>query len=241
MPAPLDADETVTINGVDIDLTVGMTQADVLAAINSRTKETGVKVFATGADGTGTGDTLTFRTTAYGSAVSLSVTSSRSFGDGATSGVGNQTITAADPGGESGSGTGEEGLDVAGTIHGEPATGSGQMLEGDDGNATTDGLKLRITASTTGSLGSIQLFAGIAYTTEQTIDAITSAAGGPLEGEMETIDQRLADLQELIDSREEAIRRREETLRLKFIQMEQALAQFQTQSASLASQLAALR
>jgi flagellar hook-associated protein 2 len=44
-------------------------------------------------------------------------------------------------------GSGHAGLDVEGTINGEPAEGRGQTLVGKEGNETTEGLKLKITLS----------------------------------------------------------------------------------------------
>ena len=48
------------------------------------------------------------------------------------------------------------GLDVIGTINGESATGKGQILTGNSGNSTTDGLTLRITSALAGSHGTIR-------------------------------------------------------------------------------------
>src|SRR5207244_4567518 len=127
--APLGADETLTINGVSVALTAGMTQAQVVNSINERTRATGVTAAATGANGSGAGNYLTFLTTGYGSAAAVSVVSSRSSarvpGPGRaddSTGVGSVAATAGSAGGETGSGTGQAGLDVIGTINGETAT-----------------------------------------------------------------------------------------------------------------------
>lgn len=236
----LDADETLTINGVEIQLTSGMTQSEVLTAINARSKDTGVKASATGADGTGTGSYLTFLSTGYGSKTVVNVVSSRSATDGVNTGVGNVTATQDNAAGESGSGTGEAGLDVAGTINGEAATGDGQLLTGNSGNATTDGLKLRITSTSTGALGSIKVFGGVAFMAKRELDAATDLVSGPIWLERTSLDQKIQDLEETIHDREEAIARREEALRAKFAAMESAMSEFQSQSAYLASQIASL-
>jgi flagellar hook-associated protein 2 len=237
------SDETLTINGVEVALTAGMTQSQVIATLNARSSATHVVASATGADGTGTGGYLTLRSTAYGGSASVSVISSLSNAGGGndTSGAGNVTATEDSPGGEGGSGSGAAGTDVAGTINGEAATGAGQFLTGNAGNATTDRLKLRITASTTGALGTITLSNGIANKAERALDSITSVVDGAIHDEEESLDQRIQDLQDLIVAREERMQDREAQLRLKFQQLESAMQQFQTQSASLSSQLASLR
>lgn len=237
----LAADETLTVNGVSITLTAGMTQAQIIQAINARAAETGVRAMATGADGTGTGNYLTLTSTGYGSAARVSVVSSRSNAQNDSSGIGNVVATAASPGGENGAGTGQVGLDVIGTINGEAATGAGQLLTGNAGNANTDGLRLRITADTPGSLGTIRIFSGIAYAIQQIIERLTDTENGPVQVEKNSLDQRIQDLQQIIDARELMIRRREETLRNRFNQLEEALSRFQTQSLYLSNQLRSLR
>jgi flagellar hook-associated protein 2 len=236
----LDADETLTINGIAVGLTAGMSQADVVAAINARAKDTGVTVSATAAGGTGSGNFMTFRNTAYGSAASLSVISSLSSASGVTSGVGDVTATAVSPAGETGSGTGALGRDVEGTINGEAATGTGQILTGSAGNEATDGLKLRITAATPGSLGTIQLFDGIASMAQRTITRITGSTGA-IQGQEDGLDQRIQDLQDVIDSRADALQRQEDSLRAKFNRLEMSLAQLQSQSTQLSQQLGSLQ
>ena len=44
----------------------------------------------------------------------------------------------------------DNGVDVAGTINGEAATGSGQILTGDDGENNVDGLVMKYTGTAEG-------------------------------------------------------------------------------------------
>jgi flagellar hook-associated protein 2 len=241
---PLDADETLTLNGKAIALTAGMTQSQVLAAINAKSAETGVVGSATGADGTGTGSFLTFKSLGYGSAGSISVVSSRSSGAGATSGAGNVAATVASPGGETGGGSGEAGLDVAGTINGEPATGKGRLLSGNEGNATTDGLQLHVTltasALQSGTDGTLQLFDGLANAAQRTLDSLLDSKTGSIQGQEDNLQSRIDYIQKIIDEREEAAQRREDALREQFNAMEVSLTEFQNQSSYLSSQLRSL-
>jgi flagellar hook-associated protein 2 len=236
----LDADETLTVNGKTITLTSGMTQAQVIAAINAQSAQTGVAAAATGGDGTGAGTCLTFRSVGYGSTATVSVVSSRSCGAGSTCGVGNLAVTQASAGGETGSGTGTAGQDVAGTINGEAATGKGQILTGNTGNATTDGLQLRISATTTGSLGTIKLRDGVASAAQRTLNSLTDSKDGPIQGQEDTLQSRIDYLQKIIDERQQDAKDREDALRTKFNDLEAQLADFQSQSDYLSSQLKSL-
>jgi len=75
----------------------------------------GERVSATAASGTGTGNYLTFRSNGYGSSTDVTVLSSRGSSGGDWTGIGNVTATHTSPGGETGAGSGEAGLDVVET------------------------------------------------------------------------------------------------------------------------------
>ena len=57
--------------------------------------------------------------------------------------------------------TGKNGTDITGTINGQPATGSGQILTGLAGSAV-DGVKLKVTGGSSGSRGNLSLSQGFA-------------------------------------------------------------------------------
>lgn len=238
--APLDADETVTINGTAIQLTAGMTQAQVITALNAHTADTGVIVKGTAADGSGTGSFLTFQSTPYGASAKVSIVSSLSNQAGNTSGVGNVTASQGSPGGEGGAGTGAAGLDVMGTINGEAATGTGQILIGNAGNTKTDGLRLRITSATTGALGTISLYEGIADSAARNLNQIIDPVAGPIQGEEDSLTQRIKDLQAVIVKTQQEADDQTQTLKTKFNDLEATLGQLQSQSSYLASQIGAL-
>ncbi len=243
----LGAAETLTVNGVSIALTAGMTQAQLLDAINSHAKETGVKASATAADGTGSGNFLTLTATGVGSGTAVSVISSRSNSaaeqtlNGTASGIGNGAATAASPGGEGGAGTGVTGLDVAGTINGEAATGKGDLLTGNAGNARTDGLQLRVSTTSPGAAGSITLFDGLANAAQRTLTGMLDPKSGAVQGEEDNLQSRIDYLQQIMDEREEAAKRNEDTLRDKFNALEATMSDLQSQSTYLTTQLASLR
>lgn len=229
----LDAAETLTVNGTSISLTAGMTQADVVTAINARSGTTGVFARATAADGTGAGSSLTFFAVGYGANGKVSVVSDRSNGAGVTSGIGNATATEASAGGEGGAGSGSVGLDVMGTINGEAATGSGQTLIGNVGNANTEGLSLVVTSETTGALGSIQVYGGAAHSANKILAEITGSTDGTIATETKSLEDRSKGIQEIIDRLQTTNAANTDRLRQKFNAMEAVLSRLQGQSSAI--------
>ena len=139
--ANLAAAENLTINGVEISLSAGLSQADVVNRINEFTSETGVVA-------SNPSSLLTFRTEEFGSAASISIISDTAAGtSGNTSGIGTSQIT-------------DDGVDIAGTINGTTATGQGNQLTSTVGNSI--GVVVSVgeasagsTASATGALDDI--------------------------------------------------------------------------------------
>lgn len=137
----LAADENLTINGVEISLALGLSQADVVNRINEFTSETGVVASAAA-------NTLNFRTEGFGSAESISVISDTAAGTaGTTSGVGTSQIS-------------DTGVDIQGTINGTTATGQGNQLTSTTGDSI--GTVVRVeeasaasTATATGALDDV--------------------------------------------------------------------------------------
>lgn len=235
--AALIADETLTINGTDINLTTGMSRSDVVNTLNSRSSQTGVTARLTDVDGTGTGNYITLTSVAYGESAKVSVVSTSSSGSSGTSGFGNITATESSAGGESGGGTGNAGLSVAGTINGEAATGSGQILTGNRNNAHTDGLRLKITAAAVGSLGTVKAFSGMAHMTQRVLARLTDVVSGPITTENDSLQSRIDDLQNVIDRLNEQVQTNADNLRTRFNRMEAIIGRLNSQSAFLTAQI----
>ena len=161
----LTADETITVNGVDIALTTGDTIAQAIIKINNEQYSTGVL-----ASDSGSGE-LVFTSKEKGTDVSLSVVSDVNAGDSgisdtvltasgkASSGIGTTALTSQ---GSYASGVGtttltDTGVDVAGTIDGVAATGLGNVLTATTGDAKD--LSLTVGADTdatvTGDQGTV--------------------------------------------------------------------------------------
>jgi len=131
--ANLAANETVTINGVNIDLTAGMSQDQVKTELNNYNSSTGVTV-------TETGNALVFTSDGYGDDNAISVVSDTAAAADST-GIGTSALT-------------DTGVDVDGTLGGLAATGDGTVLTGEDGTAVEG---LSISTAETGAQGSVTI------------------------------------------------------------------------------------
>ena len=124
--AILAADEALTINGVSINLTAGLSQTEVIARINEFTGQTGAV-----ADANGAGGATRLYTTAFGTAAQLSVVSNITAGTN-SSGFGTSSQT-------------DTGINVAGTIDGTAFVGSGNVAHATTGLA--EGLYIAFAAN----------------------------------------------------------------------------------------------
>lgn len=165
------------------------------------------------------------------------VLTSKRFGTNGNFAVVSNVAAAADSSGigTSSAGTTVTGVDVAGTINGEEATGNGQYLTGKSGNATTDGLQILYTGSGTGAVGSLRFTKGIGATMGDAVSTFTDAVSGyftsndkALQDQVDSIEATIADLRERLTLKQQLLRR-------KFTAMEQAIAQMQSQSAGLSA------
>ncbi len=111
----LTQDETLTVNGVGITLNAGLTQTQVIDRINEFSGQTGVIAED---DPAAAGQTR-LRSSDYGSSTSIQVVSNVA-ASGTSSGFGTAQLT-------------DVGVDVAGTIGGNAALGSGAVLTGTEG------------------------------------------------------------------------------------------------------------
>ncbi len=114
----LTADETVTLNGTNISLTTGMSIDQVRDRINEYNTTTGVTASVS------VGSELVLTTDSYGSAQSVSIVSNTAAA-GPDSGIGQVVLT-------------DAGVDIAGSLGGQTATGKGLVLTGDAGTVVED-------------------------------------------------------------------------------------------------------
>jgi flagellar hook-associated protein 2 len=131
----------------------------------------------------------------------------------------------------------ENGLDVSGTINGEAATGSGQTLTGNKGEANIAGLVIRYTGSATGSAGNIKLTVGVAELFDRALFNITDSYEGYVAFKQDSLTERISDLEDRIDQMNARLDRKKEVMLARFSAMELALSKLQSMSSWLTSQL----
>ena len=133
---------------------------------------------------------------------------------------------------------GTDGLDIAGTINGQAATGSGQQLTGVAGSSV-EGLVLRIASGASGDRGIVDFSRGLAYQINAMISSFLET-DGVLDSRTDSIQGRIDDIgdqREVLDRRIEALEAR---YRAQFNALDGLLAQLQTTSDFLTQQLASL-
>lgn len=134
-------------------------------------------------------------------------------------------------------GAGTDGLDVAGTIGGTAATGSGQTLTSSEGTAT--GLKLKVEGTITGYRGTIAFNRGFAYQLNKVLDSMLSSSGSisarvdGLNASVKQIDSQM----ERLSTRLEATEKR---YRAQFTALDTTIATMKSTSTYLTQQLASL-
>lgn len=129
------------------------------------------------------------------------------------------------------------GLDVAGTINGEEATGSGQFLTGKSGNALTDGLQIQYTGTVLGDVGTVTLTKGIASQLVDQIESFITGSSALLPATDNSLQSQYDDLSDSITSLKERLAAKEASLRARFTAMESAIAAAQAQAQRLAAML----
>ena len=138
----------------------------------------------------------------------------------------------------------QAGVDVAGTINGEAATGAGQILTGDapaSGETTSvEGLSIKVTSTTTGSKGNVKLTIGVAAEMYNKLDFFTDQFDGLLTVRMDGLQDTIDSLQDTIDGMEERLVMERIRLENQFVQLEVSLARLQTISSFLTQQLGLL-
>ncbi len=226
LSAGITVDETLTFNGAcSVQLTAGMTLTEAVDRLNERFDLYGEKL-----DARVENDQIIIEHDSYGSRYGFEVSSNLAKGAGGL-----------DVGGDAaGTEIEYEGGDVAGTINGEQATGRGVYLTGNTGNETTDGLMLRVEATSTGSKGTVRISQGIAARMEGYIDRVTNTTNGSITIATQTISNNIDSIGEEITDLEDELERYLEDLRSELSAMESVLAENESLSSYLEEQLASL-
>jgi len=138
-----------------------------------------------------------------------------------------------------------DGVNVAGTINGEAATGFGRILTGNSLNKNTEGLKLEINLSSSqlveGVDGVVTVTKGVGSRMRTTLNSIVDGAKGSLSLRVRGLNNEVNDLKAQIKAIDGRLEKRRESLLQKFTQMEETLGQLNSQSAFLTSSLGSLQ
>jgi flagellar hook-associated protein 2 len=134
----------------------------------------------------------------------------------------------------------DDGLDVAGTINGEAATGVGQILTGNEGEGSVDGLILKYTGTSTGDIGNIRLTLGTGELFSRVLFGITDPYEGYVSFKQDSLKNSIDQFETRIQETEDRLDRKMEIMLNRFVAMEKALAMIQSQSQWLNGQINAL-
>jgi flagellar hook-associated protein 2 len=138
-----------------------------------------------------------------------------------------------------------EGLDVAGTINGEEATGSGQILTGAKGNKTSDGVRLKIELDNAdlvdGAEANLVIAKGVASKFDDLLDSLTKATDGVLARRTGAIQSQVELTNQRIEQEEARLNIRKEALYKKFTELETLLSQLDAQSSFLDTQISQIK
>ncbi|MBA4397183.1 MAG: flagellar hook protein [Syntrophus sp. (in: bacteria)] len=217
----LSGDETLTITAgsasATVNLTGGMTMTQIVNAVNSELSKGLYAVNVTASADSGGRLVLTHNS--YGSDSAFSIQQQNNLlwtgGDQAVN----------------------NGLDVAGTINGEAATGKGQTLTGNIGEANIAGLVVKYTGETGGAdVGTARLSFGVAELFNRTLFHVTDSIDGYVSFKQQSLQSNIKGFQTQMDAMNARLERKQEQMINRFVRMEVALQQIQSQSNWLAGQ-----
>lgn len=131
------------------------------------------------------------------------------------------------------------GVDVAGTVGGQAATGAGRTFTGAEGTAA-QGLVVTFSGSATGAVGSVRFSRGVASLARLVADELLGSGAGSLKSTVEAIDTQKRGIEDRIERFESRLDRRAEHLIRRFSALEAAMAKAQQQMSWIQAQLGAL-
>jgi flagellar hook-associated protein 2 len=159
----------------------------------------------------------------YGSDYSFTISEDASSGNKLWTG-GDQTVN--------------NGVDVAGTINGEAATGSGQILKGDDEESNIDGLVIKYTGIAENLyVGDVKLTLGTAELFDRVLFNITDSYEGYAAFKQDSLQNSIDGFETRIEEMEARLDLKMENMINKFVAMETALSVMQSQSEWLTGQI----
>lgn len=214
------ASEVLTFGGAllgntnyTLNVDVGSTMADIVNKINSDPK---LRDLVTASDN---GGRLQVDSKKYGTNGKFTLVSN--------------TTPAADNSGVGFSGTLTDGVDVAGTIAGQAATGSGQFLTGASTNSVANGLQIQYSGTTTGVVGSMSYVRGISGSINEAMKTFTDTLNGLVTAGQENFKKQADQLQKDMDAIVLRANQKGDDLKAKFIAMESRMTTLKNQGSAL--------
>lgn len=131
------------------------------------------------------------------------------------------------------------GADVAGTIGGYTATGTGQKLTGIAGSSV-GGLSLTVAGSATGARGSLTYSIGAAETLYNNMNTLLDVNDGIIKSKTDSLNATIKRIQTSVSNEEERLSRTEKMLRLKYVALQSTLNSLQGVGSFLDNQLTGL-
>ena len=211
--------DTALGRSTSITLTNGMTSTQIVAALNTAFGANGLGVVAREVAGE-----VTIGQSAFGSTAGITVAYT------AGGNLGNVPVAV---------GTYANGTDVAGTINGEAATGSGQVLIAKAGT-TAAGLSVRYAGATTGSAGDVTVRLGTGALLERLLQQYTDLNTGGIDSRNNSLTGRIKTLNDNADRIMAQLDVRKTSLLKQYANMEESLGRLQSQSQSITAMLNSL-
>jgi flagellar hook-associated protein 2 len=202
-------------NSATYAVSAGESVADVISGLNGALAAAGIDVSASLSGSPG----------AYG--VELS---SADYGTAATFGV---TASGSDQLGLTTSGSTYAGTDVEGTIDGQTATGSGQILSLSDAGSPADGLVLSVTTpgiTTATPLGTVDYQPGLAESLANLAEQSTISPDGQIADTITGLKNTLSNVTGSIALQQQLVSTQQATLTQEFTHLEETLSQLSAES-----------
>ena len=228
----------VTINGTETS-TLELTQktytsgAELAAEIAAKIEDSDVAVGNVAVTWTdaGTSGHFEIRTAGYGSQMSVALGTAPANNAAAILGLSGGTSTA--------------GQDVAGTIDGYAAEGSGRLLKAVDEASDAKGMWVEVLLSESelggGISASVSVIKGIGKQADDLLGYLTDPIDGYMQSKEDRYSQQLDSYTERIEHKEALLAKRRARLVAQFVALEQALAMLQSQSSVIAAQFTTLQ
>lgn len=218
-PDTMSVTDTALGKTASISLTNGMTSSSIVAALNSAFSTNGL-----GLSAVDVGGEVQITQNHFGSGAGITV----GYAAGGT--LGNVPIAA---------GTYTNGLDVTGTINGQAATGSGQVLTAATGT-TAQGLAISYTGTTTGDAGTVSVTVGVGSLLQRLLSNYTLPNTGAIDTRSTAIGDRIQRLTARASAIDQQLQIRKQMLLQQYANMEVILGKLQAQSQSLAASVGLL-